>query len=345
MDTQIISEPSPAAPRSRGTRHPLVVALGALYAAFTIVAFAAWVVVGDTWWTQPVNLLTFWWALPAVPIVLIALVTGHRRLATFLLVPAAVWLWSFGTAFLPPGTPAEAAAGADLRVATYNTYVRAAGADHVLDLVRSHRPDVLLLQEVFDDRRAELKARLSERYPYVHAVESEGVGAVMVLSRFPIRRVEEVGDPSSRSRSTAVVTIDVRGRDIQVVPVHLISPCPTCGTSFLERLELEGAVRRAEMDAVLEALDPDVPAIVGGDFNSTDRSAPYRTLVTAGFGDPQRQAGSGMGFTWPNGGPVPVVLRIDWVLVRGLDAVSAFVPEGGTSDHRPVVVDLVLPED
>jgi vancomycin resistance protein VanJ len=94
---------------------------------------------------------------------------------------------------------------------------------------------------------------------------------------------------------------------------------------------------------VLEALDPEVPAVVGGDLNSGERSGAYRRLVDAGFTDPQRDVGSGMGFTWPSDGRwLPPVVRVDWVLARGVTATSAEVHRAPGSDHRAVVVDLAL---
>lgn len=310
------------------------------YAVAAIVALASWAVFGDPAWLQPVNLTTFWWGLPAVVMAPLALLLGSRRSAALLAVPALAWLWSYGTAFLPNGELAEP----DLRVATYNTFVGAPDASHVVRLVEEQRPDILLVEEVFPDREAELGRALATTLPESHVVQSPGVGGVGVYSRYPILEVRPVVDATSRSRSTAVIVLDVDGQPVQVVPVHLISPCPTCGPSLVQRVELEGAVRRAEIDAVLDVLDPSVPTIVGGDFNSTDRSLPYRALTGAGFDDPQRDAGSGPGFTWPNSSRVGSVVRIDWILVRGLGSVGAYVAPGNASDHRPVVVDLTLPE-
>lgn len=337
---------TPTGPRRRGRARSspsggrrLLHVTGGLYAAFTLAALAAWTLVGDTWWTQPVNLATFWWTLPAVLLAPVLWLVGSRRLAPLLAIPALVWVWAYGSAFLP----SDVAGQADLRVASYNTFVGAPGVDHVVAFVEEHEPDVLLLQEVFPDRQQALDERLADRYPTRTTVQSPGVGGVSVFSRYPLVETRPVGDATERSRSTQVVVLDVEGQPLQVVSVHLISPCPTCGPSAIERLELEGDVRRAEMSTLLAALDPALPTVIGGDFNSTERSEPYRRLTAAGFRDPQREAGSGPGFTWPNDRGVPV-LRIDWLLARGLTPVRAWVADGGPSDHRPVLAEFALPE-
>ncbi|HEX2028810.1 MAG TPA: endonuclease/exonuclease/phosphatase family protein [Nitriliruptorales bacterium] len=318
----------------RRRRGRWVLALAGLYAAAAGGAQIAWWLVGDDWWSQPLNLTTFYWSLPAVPLVVLAGLRRAWRSAALLAVPAGIFLWSYGGLFV--GAPP--AAHADLRVATYNTYIRAPDVSHVVSLVHRDRPDVLLLQELLPARADQLRARLADQLPHAWFGEPGRVGGVGVLSRSPIvevRPVESVGGPSRR---TAVVVVEVDGRRVQVVAVHLTSPCRTCGSSVVARQTFEAEMRRRETDVVLAALDPDVPAVVGGDLNSTRRSDPYRRLTAAGFRDPQIEAGSGPGFTWPDGsGPF---LRIDWVLVRDLVPAGAWVGPPRGSDHRPAVVDL-----
>ncbi|MEX1178058.1 MAG: endonuclease/exonuclease/phosphatase family protein [Nitriliruptor sp.] len=310
------------------------------YAALTVVVIVLWLAQLRHPAAQVLDLATFWGTVPAVVLLVVAVLARDGKATLLLAVPAAVWIWSYGGAFLP-STPPEV--GADLRVATFNTFVGAPDEGHVLALVEQEDPDVLLLQEVFPPREEALLAALGQRYPHHRIDRSEGVGAVVVMSRHPIVDVIEVGDASDRSRATSVVELDVDGVSLQVVSLHLISPCPGCGPSLIERLELEDDVRRAEVGAVLEVLDPALPAVVGGDLNSGDRSSAYRRLVAAGFTDPQRDAGSGMGFTWPaDGQVVPPLVRIDWVLARALTAVDARVVAAEGSDHRAVVVDLAI---
>lgn len=319
---------------TRLRRVPLV------YAGFTALAITAWLVVGDTWWLQPVSLATFWWTLPGLVLTVGVGSLGFRRAAVWFALPALVWVWSYGTLFLPSSFPDTAP---DLRVVSYNTYVHAPSMSSLVTLVDETRPDVLLLQEVFPEREAALGQQFGDRFPFQASVQSRGVGGVVVLSRHPILEQQGVAMTEPGTRDTLVAVLDVDGRPVQVVPVHLTSPCPTCGTSTIERLDLEGRRRPQELATVLEALDSRIPAIIGGDFNSNDRSEPYRLLTRAGFEDPHRAAGRGPGFTWPNDWRFPF-LRVDWVLTRGLEAVDAWVGDGGASDHRPVIVDMTFPE-
>lgn len=319
----------------RFRRVPLV------YAGAAVLALAAWGLAGDTWWAQPLALTTFWWSLPGIALVAVAALARRPRAVVLFAVPALVWVWAYGTLFVPGGHPRAAP---DLRVATYNVYVHSPTTASVEELVATASPDVLLLQEVFPEREAQLAAALRGRYAHQLAVQSPGVGGVMVLSQYPIVDTRPVAMAEPGTRDTTVVVLDVDGQRVQVVPVHLTSPCPRCGASMTERLDIEGDRRRAELASVLRALEPGVPAVIGGDLNSTERSEPYRLLTRVGFQDPHRAAGQGPGFTWPNDRlPFPV-LRIDWILTRGLVAVDAWVGDGGASDHRPVVADLAFPE-
>lgn len=324
-------------------RRPRILRTLALpYALLTAVVLGLWLARVEQPVVALLDLTTFWWTLPALALLPVAVLRREVLAAALLALPAGVWLWSYGGAFLPA---AGGDAVADLRVVSYNTFVGAPDAAHVLALVEATSPDVVLLQEVFAPREEALLTSLGDVYPHHRVDRTEGVGAVMVLSRHPIVDVTPVIDASTRSRGTSVVRLEVDGRPVDVASLHLISPCPGCGPSLLERLEVEDSVRRAEVDAVLAALDPGVPAIVGGDLNSGERSGPYRRLVDAGFTDPQRDVGSGMGFTWPADGRwLPPVVRVDWVLVRGVDATAADVHRAPGSDHRAVVVELALGE-
>lgn len=348
---------------------PVPTVLAAVYAGMAAAVVAAWLVAGETWWGQLVHLTTVWWTLPAVPLLLLAL--GYRRWlpAALLGVPVVVLVWAYGGLLVGSAPAAEP----DLRVASYNTWFRLPDASGVTDLVAAEDPDVLLLQEVGPGRAGELRQRLGDELPHAWFGEADFAGGVGVMSRFEIAEVRPVAAAVPFEHPTAVVELELPGGNrLQVVPAHLVPACPVCGP-FVERQRREVESRRRETTAILRALDPDVPAVVGGDLNGGRRSGPYRRLAAAGFRDPHWEVGSGLGLTYPaehagpsgdrgaRGGPgagagapgpaslahLPVisfpVLRLDWVLVRGLVPVAARVGDSHGSDHRPVVVDVAVP--
>lgn len=322
---------APSLPR----RLALVAAV--LYGLAATGALLAWVFYGDHRWTLPINATTFWWSLPGVPLLLVALLARSWRGALATAVPAVLFVWAYGGLFLGGAPDVEP----DLRIASYNTFIQAPDISHVVELVRAEEPDLLLVQEVQPRRAEELRAQLGDVFPHMSFEPREAgrIGGVAVLSRFPIleeRRLEPIGG----ARPTTIAVVDADGQRVQVVSAHLTSPCPLCGASLVERQGFEASMRHVETEAIVDALDPRLPAIVGGDLNSTRRSDPYRLLAAAGFRDPQIEAGNGPGFTWPDGsGPF---FRIDWILVRGMTPTAAWVGAPRASDHRPVVVDVAL---
>lgn len=350
-------------------------ALAGIYAVFTLAALIAWWVAGDAWWNQLVNLTTFWWALPSVPLLLLALAFRQWGAALLLAAPAVLLVWAYGGLFVPSASSLSAAAssGAELRMASYNVFVRAGGVDHVIDLVETGQPDVVLLQEVRAEWAEPLSEGVAGELSHSWFGDAANFGGVGVVSRYPIEEVRPVPGAEAFERPTAVIVLRVPtadgARPVQVVPLHLVAACPVCGP-FVERQRYEVASRRGEIRAVLDALDPDVPAIVGGDLNGTRRSDAYRTLRGAGFADPHQEGGFGLGFTYPaehappGGGRgeagvaatrratvahLPLVsfpvLRLDHVLVRGLVPLDAGVGDARASDHRPIHARLRLPAD
>lgn len=316
------------------TRRAGLYIVAACYAVVTVLYALLWWIDLGGWVLLPFDLFAFWWPLPGFALLAAALVRGDRRAATLLLVPVLWWAWSHGGLFLP----SPAAERGDLRVLSLNLWVDSESNEQLLRLLDEHDPDVVLLQEVFPSRMELVRRDVGDRYPHDHLFEAADVGGVAVLSKEPITDIAEVPRPHERARGTFVATI----AGVQVVPVHLTSPCPACGNSLVDRLSGEDAARRLEMQAVLDTLDPGRPAIVGGDFNSTARGAPYRKLDAAGFRDPHRERGWGPGFTWSTRFPIELI-RIDMVLVRGLEPTAASVGAAGTSDHRPVIIDARLP--
>lgn len=320
------------------------VAFTGTYGALAVAALVLVALLRDgTAVTYAVALVSFWWLLPALPLLLASLLLRTWRTAALLAVPALVW----GVVHGPPLFP-DRGGPVDLRVATFNIEP-GTRVDHVAALAASARPDVLLLQEVSEGARGELARALPDHpHRWFAAVPdpSDEAGGTAVLSRYPITAVEEVRGLPEGARAAAVVTLDVDGRALHVLSLHLASPCLACSaasaranpggaTDDAARTRVAEARRYAEVVAPL--VTEGAAVVVAGDMNSSELNQPVPLLLATGLVDVHRAVGTGPGLTRQ---PGPGLARIDVVLVAGLRPVATSEGEAGRSSHSPVIADL-----
>ena len=168
-------------------------------------------------------------------------------------------------------------------------------------------------------------------------------------------------EPRIGGRVAVIGTIEVEGTPVRVASTHLENMTDPDG-------------RAAQLSVLLEALDElgPGPAIVGGDLNTF--GAPVEDLADGAVvrrmrgDDPARfswpvayeplfEAARAHGFEWADanvaapttshdavGLPDHVPLKLDWILIRGLDARRAAVtPCDGLSDHQVVSAAVRVP--
>lgn len=239
-----------------------------------------------------------------------------------------------------------------IRVMSYNIQAGAGHLDSVAAAIARERPDLVALQEVdvhwsprsgFADQARELSRRLrmDVRFAAIYRLPDDSPGlpprefGVALLSRFPI--VSWSNDTITRLSTQQAnpvpapmpglldATVDVRGRAVKVFTTHL-------------DYRADPAVRRQQVLEMLRHIDTTQALILAGDLNATPDAAELAPLFRALRDTWPR--GAGAGFTYPSTEPVK---RIDYVLASSAFRVTrAFVPETLASDHRAVVVDLVL---
>ncbi|ULH16174.1 endonuclease/exonuclease/phosphatase family protein [Deinococcus sp. KNUC1210] len=216
-----------------------------------------------------------------------------------------------------------------LRLMTYNIARGAGGAEALGAAIRAQNPDVVCLQET-NTLPAETLDPLLRGLPEYRAVRSR---EVVLLSRFPVLAQQQ--RPLTGSRRTLLsATLEVRGQRLNVIDAHFTT-VPLRG-GWLEARD----ARQQQLGALLSMATALPGALaVCGDFNTPPRGLIYAALKRT-FGNAFEQAGTGFGYSFPSGFPV---VRIDHVWLRGVRAVSAIVPDSRASDHRPLVVELVLP--
>lgn len=212
-----------------------------------------------------------------------------------------------------------------LRVVTWNAARGFAGWTRIAEIVGATDPDLVGLVEA-GGSTTEWRQFWAQYFPD-HQVYLAG-GGLVVLSRGEIvnKRVLRLVGTST----CADVRIDLDGRLVRVLLVDaVVHP-------FSNRREVVERVFELARET------PDLPTIVMGDFNTPIDSVWFdgaRDDFTHAF----EQAGRGMLTTWP--APAPL-LAIDHIwLSRQFRIDCASIGWSWASDHRPIVTDVLLPDE
>ena len=197
-----------------------------------------------------------------------------------------------------------------LRIASWNLLRRVgAGAEDVAKLVRSHHPDLLLLQECTEEIMA-LPSLVGGHF-FRHPMQSRIYG-LAAWSPVPLPQSTAIRLPYSilpgRVPPRLAQMISIRG--MTIANVHLSHG------QFLNRFQLRH---------IMEQLQG--PAAIIGDFNAV---GPVGFQGFSDIGPRQRTHRAGN----------IIALRLDRCIARGLVCSASEVLDKGPSDHHPMVVDM-----
>jgi endonuclease/exonuclease/phosphatase (EEP) superfamily protein YafD len=331
-------------------RRWLGLGLSAAAAAY-LFCLAAWLLLWQTAgdasrWLFTLNALAIYLFVP-LPFALAAAVWRRNLpLIAGSMVAAAVFVWLWGGLFWPNGHPEPE--GPVLTVMTYNLLGSNQHAEEIVEALRDSDADIIGLSELNLTVAAAIERELAEDYPYRVLTPQEGVTGGGVISRFPINTSPHGLEDAYWASQPDVLDVEFEGVHLLFVRAHSSS-----GSSRFEDRE-----RQAQLIADLAATTQ-LPLIVVGDFNALDTNESYRVL-TGHLYDAWRQAGSGLGNTFPGasrddspGSKRPNLLgidlpqwliRIDYVFCsydwQPIDA--RIGPWDGYSDHRPVIAEVAL---
>ena len=251
-----------------------------------------------------------------------------------------------GASKLPKGADAPA----ELKVVSYNIRYRA--GEELERLIKLLREDpeiggaaVIGLQEVDRNKKRTGNVNTARRiadalgmnYAWAAPPDTDGDGeeetGVMLLSVFPLSDVHRLllarEGPSGRRRAAVGATLQVGPVPLRVYSVHAETRMP---------VEKKVEHWRAVLDDL--RLFPKVErAVVLGDFNTIKRKdvqAARRLFAGEGFATPLPDDET----TWKT---FILELKLDWLWLRGLDAVASGVDKDiGLSDHWPLWVKVKL---
>ncbi|MER7889510.1 endonuclease/exonuclease/phosphatase family protein [Micromonospora sp. NPDC094482] len=235
------------------------------------------------------------------------------------------------------GSAPPPARGPTVRLLTANLLAGAADPAALVDLVRRHRVDVLVVQEFTPGAQADLdRLGLDRLLPHRQLNPLVGTPGSGLYARFPI---SDAGVRSNRGGwgfTQAYGTLTVPGAPpVRVESAHPSAPYAVDQVGFW----------RADLAAQPPATPDGTLRILAGDFNATLDHAPLRALLGTGYVDAADATGQGLVGTWgPYDGDLIPPVTIDHVLVdRRIAAQAVEVRPLAGSDHRPVLATLRLP--
>ncbi|WP_240809557.1 endonuclease/exonuclease/phosphatase family protein [Actinomadura sp. WMMA1423] len=272
-----------------------------------------------------------------VPVLLAGAIWRRSASATVaLLLPVVVWLNHFGGLL---GDKAQA--GDEITVASHNV-----GADNpdpagTARALIASEADVLALEELSQQAKGTYEKELAEAYQY-HAV----AGTVGLWSRLPLSEIRPVdiktdAGPLGAAKSADVkmpynralrATVATEHGPLAVYVAHLGSVRVNPRTGFWTVHRDRGAQALAEALAA----ERNGRVVLLGDLNGTTDDRAFDG-INSRMRSAQAVAGDGFGFTWPAKFPV---VRIDQIMVRGVEPKSAWVLPATGSDHRPVAAGI-----
>ena len=225
-----------------------------------------------------------------------------------------------------------------LRVFSFNTNIM--GQTHlsrikehipVIDIVRKSGADIVCLQEYGFTLKSgghteqELRGELKDLYPYYDFMPNDQRKAlgIAVFSKHPIRKAIRIDKRKKGYFSAMYYQLDVRGRTMGLVNMHLrsnmIDPkdrilydemiekfepdsLDRIRTGMMRALAQAYRLRSAESamlrQVLLDQHPDDMPLLICGDMNDTPISYCYQSLRQVGLYDTWQETGVGPGITY-----------------------------------------------
>jgi endonuclease/exonuclease/phosphatase (EEP) superfamily protein YafD len=263
--------------------------------------------------------------LGALGIAVYALVQKRR----LLLIATASWFLAGGAAVFGPWRPEPVPPPVrGLRVVSANVNSKNPTIDRAIADALAQHGDLVLLIEAG-------KGRLTPPAEYPTVIRPQ-YSSQVILSRFPARLLDKPAGWPNDFRAHRL-EVDAPSGRIIVYLAHLKRPHLGPRRIIHIRSQLDG--QRREREALLRsARAEEVPVVVAGDFNTSDRSRPYRR-ISSRFRDAMRARWAGPTYVGTVGRLF--LLRIDHIFIPR-DWCSTrperFALHG--SDHRGNAVDI-----
>jgi endonuclease/exonuclease/phosphatase family metal-dependent hydrolase len=256
---------------------------------------------------------------------------GRRRTARILAGSAAVLAWFAVPRLFARRQPAVVDVES-VKVMSANVFKGAGSPEGLVELVRTHRPDVLALQEQSPRYMEELRrAGLLDLLPNGVVGGGWRLNDAGLLSAHEVEAIED-GLPSVFVGGRVTLP---SGRMLPFLSAHPMPPA----RPWTER---HWTACLAELPAPAGDY---VGGLVAGDFNATHDHPQFRRVLASGWRDAGRERGKGWRSTW-RGTLRLLHLSIDHILVPPGAAVDDYrVDTLAGSDHRVITATVRLPAE
>ncbi len=256
----------------------------------------------DLWWLALVNAVTPILFAPLLPLLCLGLAWRRSTLLAPALPVLSIFLIFYGEQFPLQNISARIQQESEISILSFNMWGGSRTLDTAAVVADNGWPDILALQELTVFMTTALEELTGEEYPFYLIAGDEGARGLGIYSRYPLTSLD-ASSLYDLGWQVQLAEVQIEDRSLLLYNVH------AGATNLVHRADVDLPISESvrlsywQRREFAQKLNEDMtrrgqPAIVAGDFNSTDRSDVYK-LLTQQLVDSHRAAGWGFGHTFP----------------------------------------------
>ncbi len=293
--------------------------------------------VAAAWAAFIIRTFLFQFGLLLLVITTIAAWKKHKRLALATLPLLAVTLGPAAWQYMPSAPPDVN--GESVTVMSVNLLMINQATEPIISEIKAADPDILFLQEYTPHWHEALSAAIASEYPHIRQIQRDDSFGAAVYSKRSFKGRVNTHLPLGRATEPQIrAVVEVDNREVAIYNIHFLPPW---GMDYV----IETRAQFADLRGRLEA--EQLPVIVCGDFNFTERSPQAAALRHTGILESHDLGGWGRGTTWPVSSFFRWIpsIRLDHIYISNhLTCTDCQTGTGQGSDHRPVIARIGFAE-